>query len=79
MPYVRAIVSDEEKQGVGERAKTLNMTESELLREGLKKMGCQIEVKKDVGAPIGNNNNPGGNPNFGKAVTGRLKSKGSKK
>ncbi len=62
MTYVRAIVSDEEKLNVKARAKELGLNESELIRQGLKKMGVEIEVEKEIGAPVGNKNNPQGNP-----------------
>lgn len=65
MPLVSAVVSDDEKQTVREFARSRDMNESQLLRAALKKFGVQIEVERAVGAPVGNNNNPGGNPHFG--------------
>lgn len=73
--YVRAVVSDEEKLQVAKQARALGITESQLIRKGLQKMGVPIEVEKDVGAPIGNKNNPGGNPHFGKEISGKKKKK----
>lgn len=59
-------MSDEERADAKQRAADLGMNLSELIRSGLKKMGVKIEVEKSVGAPVGNKNNPRGNPNFGK-------------
>ncbi len=56
--FVRAIVDDEEKAAARRRARELGMTESELVRAGLKKMGVRISVEKQRGAPLGNKNNP---------------------
>lgn len=66
MALVSAVVTDEEKSQIRALAARHNMKESDFVRYALKKAGAAIEIKKAVGAPVGNNNNPGGNPNFAK-------------
>lgn len=57
MTYVRAIVDQAEKLRVKARAKELGLNESEIVRQGLRKMGVDIEVDKGVG--ISTSENPG--------------------
>lgn len=64
--YVRAIVSDDEKKSVKDVCRKLGVNESQLIRASLQKMGVEIEVEKPVGAPVGSNNNPAGNPDINK-------------
>jgi hypothetical protein len=66
--YIRAVVSDEEKENCKKRAGDLDMTVSELLRKGLKKMGVKIEVEKAVGVPSGTINNAEGKGGRGKVT-----------
>jgi hypothetical protein len=54
--YVRAVTSDEEKSDTKSRANQLGLTESQIVRAGLKKMGVRIKIEKTVGAPVGNQN-----------------------
>lgn len=77
--YVRAVVDDEEKENTKKRAKELGLTESQLIRRGLKEMGVDIEVEKEVGAPIGNKNNPDGNKELFKASPTYKKSQRAKR
>ncbi len=66
--YIRAIVSDEEKDAVKEKAGELGLNESQLIRRGLKKMGVEIEVEKSVGVSTGTVNNPEGKGGRGKVT-----------
>lgn len=64
--YVRAYVSDEEKQAVQNKAKELGLNEAQLIRRGLEKMGVEIEVEKAIGVSTGTINNPKGKGGRGK-------------
>lgn len=66
--YIRAVVSDEEKINCRKRAEQLGLTESQLMRKGLRKMGVEIEVEKQVGVPTGNVNNAEGKGGRGKVT-----------
>lgn len=55
---IKAVVSDEEKAAIKERAAELGLNDGQLIRAGLKKMGVNIEVEKERGAPEGNRHNP---------------------
>lgn len=64
--YVRAIVSDEEKENVKNKAKELGLNESQLIRLALEKMGVEIQSEKLVGVSIGVSNNPKGKGGHGR-------------
>ena len=66
--YVRAVVSDDEKERIRERADALGLNESQLIRQGLKRMGVAIEVEKAIGVPTGQVNNPEGKGGRGKVT-----------
>jgi hypothetical protein len=73
MTYIRAVVSDEEKEAVKKKAGELGLNESQLIRRGLKKMGVAIEVEKAVGVATGTVNNPDGKGGRGKLTPELIK------
>lgn len=52
--YVRAVVSDAEKEDVKRVCAELGLAESQIIRAGLKKMGVEIEIEKAPGVSTGN-------------------------
>lgn len=64
--YIRAVVSDEEKENVKQKAQELGFNESQLIRHALGKMGVDIEAEKAVGVSTGTTNNPSGKGGHGR-------------
>lgn len=64
--YIRAIVTDEEKENVKSKAKQLGLNESQLIRLALAKMGVSIESEKAIGVSTGTANNPTGKGGHGR-------------
>lgn len=58
--YIRAVVSDDEKENVKNKARELGLNESQLIRLALEKMGVSITSEKAVGVPTGFIGNPTG-------------------